>query len=293
MKKLFTSISFLLVSNFVFGQIEWASTGTKWWYYFKFDNASPMITEIESAGQATISGKNCKIITASDLWNTDTIYTYEENGKVYNASVSDAIFFQRYDFNAEIGDSWINTGGAWGNDTLTFHVGTIFNMVVDGISFQLQNVTTTRLSLPDNSAYEWVIVGMGSKESFGPPYPTDLTVEGFPGLGCFRSVETGLISLDNILDCHELSPVGFVHENKTSLNIFPNPTSEHTTLSFTLPSGTLYSVQIFNSFGQKVQEHQLPIALESLLIDDLQAGLYFVVLLSSGQPIKTKKLLRF
>ena len=306
MKKLFTSLAFLLASNFVFGQIVWAPQGAKWHYTVVWEDFFGQMTEVipvHVMGDTIIQGQQCRVLVGDNEdfgfgWGCHTNdgreFMYEEGGKVYFFDENSLSFGLLYDFSKNAGESWLVPlceQLSWEFDSLRVTVDSVTYSIISGHPLIYQHV---HLESQDGSwdfGNDIIAEGIGSLAKMFLIRDATTAHVWITELRCYASPVTSIIKFIE-QPCGFISPTTEVIENQY-FTLSPNPTSDHTTLSFTLPTETAFTVQIFNSFGQKVQEHQLPIASESLVIDGLQPGLYFVVLLSTGQPIKTKKLLRF
>jgi len=101
----------------VLGQ-NWAPIGATWYYEIVYP-FSPQLAYIkyESIGDTNIQGHLCKIITVTDgttgfgflIGNSDTAYSYEDNGKIYVFDPSNNGFSLIYNFAAEAGSTWTTT----------------------------------------------------------------------------------------------------------------------------------------------------------------------------------------
>lgn len=300
MKNLFTCFLFLLVANFVFGQIEWAPQGAKWYYtYSETLFGAEYVVVVQVIGDTIIQGKNCSILKNepiglnwnwgcnNPIWNIE--YMYGENNKVYFFNSFEDEFKLLYDFKAQIEDGWKIPlcDENFTVDSLEIVVSDIYYDTISNHTLKIIDVDESMNGFPS-----FIYEGIGSaRQMFFQEQNIVTTEQGITSLRCYESPTTGIIKFTE-------QPCGFISstsEETTShyYTIYPNPTSGPATLTFTLPPGTPATVQIFNSYGQKVWEHQLPSVAENLQIDDLEPGLYLVTLFSNGQPIKTQKLLRF
>ena len=111
MKKLVLTLVILL--DFAFNgmaqQGSFAPQGAEW--YFSVDgmmSVSPSYYHMEVLGDTVIQGHTCSIITRQYYGsNGNHQYVYEDNGVVYWYNQTLQAFTTLYDFNAEVGDTWI------------------------------------------------------------------------------------------------------------------------------------------------------------------------------------------
>lgn len=78
-----------------------------------------------------------------------------------------------------------------------------------------------------------------------------------------------------------------------SFQIFPNPSTTETTLTYRLPPGKKGEVLIINALGSQLAEYPVTQSEGSLALPDYPSGLYFVSLLSEGRVLHTERLLKF
>ena len=111
MKKLVLTLVILLAFAFngVAQQGSFAPQGAEW--YFSVDgmmSVSPSYYHMEVLGDTVIQGHTCSIITRQYYGsNGNHQYVYEDNGVVYWYNQTLQAFTTLYDFNAEVGDTWI------------------------------------------------------------------------------------------------------------------------------------------------------------------------------------------
>ncbi len=306
MKNLFTAIVFLLVSNFAFGQIEWAPQGAMWHYTVVWEDFFGQMTEVipvHVLGDTTIQGQQCRVLAGDNEnfgfgWGCHTNdgreFMYEAGGKVYFFDENSLSFGLLYDFSKNAGESWLvplceQLG--WEFDTLRVTVDSVTYPIISGQPLKYQHV---HLESQDSSwgfGNDIIAQGIGSLTKMFLIRDATTAHVWITELRCYESPATGVIKFIE-QPCGFISPTTEATKNQY-FTIAPNPTAGPATLTFTLPPGISASVQIFNSYGQLVQKHSLQQSTSTFQLDDLQPGLYFVVLESEGRPIKTKKLLRF
>ena len=111
MKK--TLLSTLILLAFAIGgmaqQGTFAPQGAEWYFNVASFMGSPVsYYHMEVLGDTLIQGHNCSIISPQYLGgNGMNQFVYEENRKVYWYNQTLQAFTTLYDFNAEVGDSWI------------------------------------------------------------------------------------------------------------------------------------------------------------------------------------------
>ncbi len=306
MKNIFASFLFLLVSNFAFGQIVWAPQGAKWYYTVVWEDFFGQMTEVipvQVLGDSTIQSQQCRILVGDNKtfgfgWGCHTNdgreFMYEEGGKVYFFDKNSLSFGLLYDFSKNAGESWLVPLCEqlnWEFDSLRVTVDSVTYPIISGQPLKYQHVHLEAQDSSWNFGNDIIAEGIGSLTKMFLIRDATTAHVWITELRCYESPITGTIKFIE-------QPCGFISKTAEAtepqyFTLSPNPTTGPATLTFTLPPTTNVIVQILNSFGQKIQEHQLPSATEILQIDDLEPGLYFVTLFSNGQPIKTQKLLRF
>ncbi len=105
----------------------------------------------------------------------------------------------------------------------------------------------------------------------------------------------GITSGTTDLDCDILVMIDdeFIPLNEAKLKIFPNPATDHITISFPDVTHTgQREIIIFNSLGMEVKRISLIKGDEEtrVNISELPAGIYFVVMMDKGKRISTSKL---
>jgi hypothetical protein len=298
MKNSISTFLFLLVSFSVFGQIEWAPLGAKWYYtYSEMLFGAEYVVVVEVVGDTVIQGKNCRILKNepnslnwnwgcnNPIWNIE--YMYGENGQVLFFNSFEDEFKLLHDFNAQKDDGWKIPlcDENFTVDSLEIVVSDIYYDTISNHTLRIIDVDESMNGFP-SLIYE----GIGSARQMFFQEQNIVTAEqGITNLRCYESPATGIIKFTE-------QPCGFISSTSEETapqqyTIYPNPTSGPVTLTFKSLSDAS-SIQILNSYGQKIQEHLLPSTSEILQINNLQPGLYFVTLFANGQPIKTQKLLR-
>lgn len=117
---------------------EWCPFGATWYYqeempfFGVYDTIKIEVLQTEKE----IQGKNCRAVVSEDpkYIMQDTLYTYEENDKVYIYDRVNDDFEMLYDFTAEVGDSWEVTYES--GNSVTFRVDSIATWNIDGYDFK-------------------------------------------------------------------------------------------------------------------------------------------------------------
>lgn len=111
MKKLVLTLVILLafVFNGMAQQVSFAPQGAEWYFNVSSFMGSPIsYYHMEVLGDTIIQGHTCSVITQQFLGgNGQEQYVYEDNGKVYWYNQTLRRFTTLYDFDAEVGESWI------------------------------------------------------------------------------------------------------------------------------------------------------------------------------------------
>src|ERR1051325_261393 len=116
MKTLLRFVLFLTIfsiNSFVSEAQSWAPIGATWDYEV-VSAFSPLSDYVmyQSVGDSIIDGKNCKVIIIKKgaqygiIPNSDTAYTYENNGKVFVYNNKKKAFGLIYDFSLNTGDTF-------------------------------------------------------------------------------------------------------------------------------------------------------------------------------------------
>ena len=111
MKKLVLILAILLAFAFngMAQQVSFAPQGAEWYFNVSSFMGSPIsYYHMEVLGDTIIQGHTCSVISRQFLGgNGDEQYVYEDNRKVYWYNQTLGRFTTLYDFNAEVGESWI------------------------------------------------------------------------------------------------------------------------------------------------------------------------------------------
>ena len=287
----------------LFGQIDWAPQGAKWYYTYNlwFPGFTNQVIEVSVTGDTVIQGKNCSIFEKTNLamypWNwecnnqdQDLEYMFEENGKVYFYDSFDGVFRLLYDFDAQPGESWKVPlcEEKFYNDSLEIYVDSISSEVLGGQLVKILHVRDDFWNFPAR-IYE----GIGYSRGMFYASQNVITVDaGIGNLRCYDSPATGLLKfIDEPCDS---IPVATSEIEKLPFQLYlqPNPASGDCTVNFHLPTTATAEILLSDSYGRILQRRPLPPGSESLTLRGLEQGLYFVILKVDGRVVRTEKFIK-
>ncbi len=147
---------------------SFAPQGAEWYFNLpSFMGSNVSFYHIEVLGETLILGHRCSIISQQFLGGVDYQYVYEDNRKVYwyNSTIDD--FTILYDFNAEVGDSWICEVD---DCSYEIEVRSIEDILYEGHTYRVQIVAPVEGEL-FYYGKGYIIDGLGSVEGLFP-YPS-------------------------------------------------------------------------------------------------------------------------
>ena len=170
MKKALLTTAILLA--FALGGVaqpgSFAPQGAEWYFNLSSFMGSPSsFYRMAVEGDTLIQGHTCSVITRHYLGgNGDKQFVYEDNGKVYWYNQTLQAFTTLYDFDAEVGDTWICD-----IDSCSFEVTvqSIEEVTWEGRTYRVQNIAP----IEDEFFYFYygrIIEGIGSVDGLFP-YP--------------------------------------------------------------------------------------------------------------------------
>ena len=145
-----------------------AKQGAEWYFNLpSFMGSDVSYYHMEVLGETLVQGHQCSIISPQFLGETDYQYVYEDNRKVYWYNPTLDTFTTLYDFDAEVGDSWICEVG---DCSYEIRVRSIDDILYEGHTYRVQNVVVVE---GDLFYYDegHIIDGLGSMEGLFP-YPS-------------------------------------------------------------------------------------------------------------------------
>ncbi len=140
MKKLyFTTLILLAFVLSGMAQNSFAPQGAEWYFNRSSFMGSPIAYyHMEVLGDTVIQGHNCSIITSQYLGgNGSEQFVYEQDRKVFWFNQTLQAFTTLYDFDAEVGDSWICEVD---NCAFEIQVQSIDDVAWEGHTYHIQNV---------------------------------------------------------------------------------------------------------------------------------------------------------
>ena len=205
MKKLFfTTLIFLAFAFSGLAQTGFAPQGAEWYFNRSSFMGSPIAYyHMEVLGDTVIQGHNCSIITSQYLGgNGSEQFVYEEGRKVYWYNQTLQAFTTLYDFDAEVGDSWICEIDACAYQVT---VTEITNFTWEDADFRVQRVTYDgELGYYGGGT---IIDGIGEISGLFPyPYACDYSIYDGPYpdyLRCYL-VNGEMLYHSGVYDCDEM-----------------------------------------------------------------------------------------
>lgn len=296
MKRSILLIIGLLFTSSLSAQLKWLDEGNQWIYGTVIDTdtgASISIQEHRMDKDTVLLDIPCKKDSAFGY------IAYQEEEVIYFWNDLVDSFEIRYDFGAEVGDSWENTitgGFPVVNQTVVVMV---METATEEINGELYNTALYHSTYMDNgysfTDTERVISEIGSKKYFGFPYLHGLVTEIFPALGCFSSAVTDTLTFS--ADLLEISCTGTTStfepfKNKVALQAHPNPAHHGLTLSWAAPS-VMGTWQLCRADRQVVFSAAVPggVYEQRVRWGDLPTGFYFWKYIGQGELLATGRLL--
>ena len=145
-----------------------APQGAEWYFNLpSFMGSDISYYHMEVLGDTLIQGHQCSVISRQFLGGADNQYVYEENRKVYWYNPTLDAFTMLYDFDAEVGDSWICEVDDCSYEIM---VHSIEDLLYEGHTYRVQHVAPV-----DGEFFYYfeghIIDGLGSVEGLFP-YPS-------------------------------------------------------------------------------------------------------------------------
>lgn len=294
-------IAFCTISDY---PLHWGQTclnniefeGSEWYYEIKNDNGSTTYQHLAYAADTTINNERPKIIIRSnthydrDIWTEVTHeYVYESNGKVYWWNKELEVFTVLYDLTAEVGDEWEIHAGL---ESLTMHVDSVSFYQYEGTNYRTLHVSD------ENDLFSGDIVcGIGHMTSFFPEKLMNRG-EGFnvEGLRCYW-IDDELVYHEGEEDCNDIYTE--LHHGidetieETAFEVYPNPANNILTVAVRLPQcdspttgQTTY--RITNLMGQTLLQGDINANEQTINIESLPAGMYFITIDGATQKFVVK-----
>ncbi len=296
MKKAICSLIILLFSILTQAQ-NWCAPGAEW--HFRAHTTWPSIKyqdgyiRVASEGTVIALGQTCDSLTATFygvrfsmlspsvvINNYFSLVTYESNHVVYAYNTSTNSFDTLFNFNAAIGDEWLNyrEGTNCFMPRSKFIVTDTGHVIING-----QNLKTLNNGIVER------IGSLGSMIPYNDCW-VDASDMGF--LVCYSDNNFPLYKKPGYnLPCN-FTTVGkdeFTLEG-LELNVFPNPASDNIKIEFSGENALeQFYVQVYDLLGKEVLSGTTYSG-GSLNLLDVKSGLYTLNLVSDGQVLARRKL---
>jgi hypothetical protein len=311
MKHLFTLIIVFFSLTSFSQESQWFELGTTWTYHhlMALDFFGEEYQSIYSVTEeVVINGTPCKKIERvglgeENLFNcfafSGPYYLYESNDSVFFANDYDNTFRLAYDFNAEVGDSWI-----FAVPVENFVDFTNYEVTVNAIDTEMidgQSIRSLTLDFEVVSGEEYSSIGynslqvleyMGVKENgFIIPFGDWNVCEGAYDLEiqCFESSSIDYVSPE--FGSCVLSVDGV--DSEAGAAIYPNPASDRITVQLVASpahlAGEVESIRITDFSGRMVASYSWRGDLASYAISDLAEGMYIVEIVGDEKRISSQK----
>ncbi len=242
----------------------WAPTGSVWHYGIleSFFSQNQGYLKVESIGDTSIQGQQCKILhktryNASTHMLTDegNDYMYSLNDKVFH--FMNDTFYTLYNFNAMPGDTWTVAVPFPSPFASLNPPDTLVKIVVDSVStitIQSQILRTLYVHSDSNDWYflNPIIEGIGSMGGMFP-FIYDWMDDNIPFFRCY--VDTSFFyqrnlayPCDTVID--KLDESSFYE----TFDVFPNPATNYFMIKMGIPklNYSTASLRIFDEFGREV-----------------------------------------
>lgn len=273
----------------IYAQTEWAPVGAKWYYSTPYV-LPPFIVDctlFESIGDTTISGKSCRIIEIRKCGGQQVItreFLYQKNDSLYYFNKND--FFLLYDFSAVIGDTvvvhdekFFPTLGYLFNDSIE----SFKYKILDTDSIDIGGTWYRRQQINQLQSGDWML-GIGQAEGSWIIEKIGSYFYFFGRFGYFTFEESsGLLRCysDSLLEYQnsEWNEACDYVSNTLKINttdfirFYPNPANDKVFIELIEGKGVL---TIHNLNGQIFCSKKLNLRLNTILIDFLRPGLYFL-----------------
>ncbi len=295
MKQFFLLILLTIFSSNLSSQ-SWFNNEDTWVYRYFVPFSTEGFAEIIVSDQLMVNGKESHLltnsITAIDQANGDSLFLeyeivcYEELGKVYKLN-DNSVFELLYDFNLEVGDS------------ITYYMDEQFDGCKDSIVYYLDSLSTIDFGSESltvqHFAFEdvdWNFQGEKTVvEGIGDLYSafdikalhSCLTDQGGAWVCSFSNGQDEINFLDE--ECDAL-PVSTLELGLEEMNVFPNPTDNHFSIS---NFDRLKQVLIYDINGRIVAQFPPNTSYD---ISDFRQGAYVLKVLDDEDKIFTSLLLK-
>lgn len=245
----------------------------------------------------TVKGKLCTYGAKTPAGpNTGFFQTYQEAGVVYWYRLTVDSFVVLYDFNKNIGDTWIIDGLAGGASSIcSREVKVMDKKIVTINGFDLRSITI-QFATGSNPFLNTVIEGIGGLNTPFPDLNPCMLVGhvdgeyGYAPLRCVNHPDIGFHDFKIATSC-DYSVTSIVENSKTTeIGIAPNPFSNQITLS--LKSEEAAEVFVYDILGRKMLNKSIAKGENNINTEDWVSGVYFYKLLKEDGNIYQGKIVK-
>jgi hypothetical protein len=293
--KIFLSILLAISLSSIINAQDFAPVGAKWWYT-QVDLFNPFFksySTIESIQDTIISNQSCRklLTTYNNAFaeaTFETYYMYSEDRIIYQYSEDAARFLQLYDFNKEVGDTFVMEG---------YYVGSAqiepLKAIIDSVdSVEINSVMLKRIYTHSNDGLNWDFLGWSTElighDHFLFPFGDNFTTA---PLRCYQDSLLGLYETGTAPSCEFVVAVNEA-DNEKSFIISPNPASNFISIRF---SGKYlqspYIVSISNGIGKIFLTRTFSSKENESDISALEPGIYLLQIDYEG-GMAVKKFIR-
>jgi len=249
----------LLISFNSYSQ-NFAPVGAKWKYEIEDIYGNLNYGKWVSTKDTVILGKNAREIK---LMNpppptsvTDTIlFIYEDSGIVYKYLAITNTYTILYDFNANMGDSWVMDVDS--NCSLTINVDSTSSELINGFNLKVLYVST----INDEFFSGKIIEKIGHQTTPLPSinflcYNIIGGLNGYSGLRCYTDTIIGFYNTGISVNCDSNYTIGLEEQNKLFhlVNVYPNPSKDIINIT---SREYIKELQLLSNSGQLIQIFQL------------------------------------
>ena len=304
-KIIILTILLLRIHSISYAQTTWAPVGAVQHYEFRsgWGQYVSYVT-IESTKDTIIQGIECRKLeqkgpgTQPDHWTSETFFTYESNDTVY---LFDGTSFRvLYNFGAETNESWEAYGPI---SKLSVCDDSLTTVLVDSTGFQTingQELKYLRVNTPEeswgfsfcNSLDEThdILQKIGSLEYLVPQKVCGIDLPTICYLRCYEDSEIGFYSTGIANTCDYETGVGITEVGfDDQVKVYPNPMMSDLNIELTdINRLGEYTLQIRNVQGSVVKLVKLNRNKENINIEDLNHGVYIVMITVDNTTTKRK-----
>ncbi|MCK9452073.1 MAG: T9SS type A sorting domain-containing protein [Bacteroidales bacterium] len=281
---------------------EIAPIGAEWHYTMRlFMSEEERFVHIESIKDTVVNEKLCRMLDVkhgfSCYFYNEKEFVYQEDSIVYFYSPVVNDFQIMYDLNAKKDSSWviIYKVDPFITDTVLVTVDSVYSISINNKSLlafdvtyqslidEFWHYTGTIVELMGDKLYLFNYISMASGAICDVDYPG--------GLRCYQDNYLGFYSTGIAESCTFVTDIS-EHKSITTINNYPNPFNNSTTLSYKLNSDAEVTITIFNQVGETIEviKQKSQAGEQKLLLntETYPAGIYYYSIISGNQQIKNK-----